>query len=104
VKSSFWRRVVAALTHSDPGYDPIHDKAVQMQTALGLLSDRYLQIADQATTDPGRGRAMQIRQAGNDIRHALIHGRIPAYLMTDAELEAELPTRDAEIVEEESAS
>lgn len=83
----FWRRVLAALLHTGPGYDPIHDKAVQMQAALGLLSDRYLQIADKATTEVGRGRAMQIRQAGNDIRHTLIHGRIPAYLMTDAELE-----------------
>lgn len=85
--TDFWRRVLAALTHSGPGYDPIHEKAVQMQTALGLLSDRYLQIADQATTEAGRARAVQIRQAGNDIRFALIHGRLPAYLMTDAELE-----------------
>ncbi|MFE4818551.1 hypothetical protein ACFRFU_19390 [Streptomyces sp. NPDC056704] len=85
--SDFWRRVLAARTHRSPGYDPIQAKAVQMQTALGLLSDRYLQIADQATTDIARGRAVQIRQAGNDIRHTLITGRIPAYLMTDAELE-----------------
>jgi hypothetical protein len=90
----FWRRILAALTHTGPGYDPIHEKAVQMQTALGLLSDRYLQIADQATTKAGRERAMQIRQAGNDIRHALIHGRIPAYLMTDAELDQHTATEE----------
>jgi hypothetical protein len=70
-----------------------------MQTALGLLSDRYLQIADQATTDVGRNRAMQIRQAGNDIRHALINGRIPAYLMTDDELAELVDGQDAELVD-----
>jgi hypothetical protein len=37
---------------------------------------------------------MQIRQAGNDIRHALIHGRIPAYLMTDAELDQHTATEE----------
>jgi hypothetical protein len=85
--TNLWRRVLAGLTRTGPGYDPIHDKAVEMQTALGLLSDRYLQIADQASSEAARARAVQIRQAGNDIRHTLIHGRIPTYLMTDAELE-----------------
>jgi hypothetical protein len=85
--TNLWRRVLAGLTHTGPGYDPIHDEAVEMQTALGLLSDRYLQIADQASSEAARARAVQIRQAGNDIRHTLIHGRIPSYLMADAELE-----------------
>jgi hypothetical protein len=98
--TTFLRRLLVALAHDGPGYDPIHDEAVRMQTALGLLSDRYLQIADQATTDVGRARAMQIRQAGNDIRHALITGRIPAYLMTDDELAELAPGQDAELVDE----
>lgn len=94
--TSTWpRRLLAALTHQGPGYDPIHDKAVRMQTALGLLSDRYLEIADNATSEAGRSRAVQIRQAGNDIRHTLIHGRIPAYLMTDTELEQHTAAEEA---------
>ncbi len=82
----FIRRLYAAFTNRGPGYDPIHDQAVEMQTALGLLSDRYLQIADKASSESAHARAGQIRQAGNDIRHTLITGRIPSYLMTDAEL------------------
>lgn len=85
--TNLWRRVLAGPTRTGLGYDPIHDKAVEMQTTLGLLSDRYLEIADKATTDVGRARAMQIRKAGEDIRHTLIYGHIPAYLMTDAELD-----------------
>jgi hypothetical protein len=42
---------------------------------------------------------MQIRQAGNDIRHALINGRIPAYLMTDDELAELVDGQDAELVD-----
>ncbi|MET7795738.1 hypothetical protein [Streptomyces decoyicus] len=75
------------------------DQAIRMQTALGLLSDRYLEIADRATTEVGKARAMQIRKAGNDIRHTLITGQIPAYLMTDAELDALAPDT-AELVDE----
>jgi hypothetical protein len=93
--TSLWRRVLAGLTHTGPGYDPIHDKAVEMQTALGLLSDRYLQIADQASSETAQARAVQIRQAGNDIRHTLITGRIPSYLMTDAELEQNATPEEA---------
>lgn len=97
------RRLLAALTHSGPGYN-LHDpQAIQMQTALGLLSDRYLRIADRATTEVGKGRAMQIRQAGNDIRHTLITGRIPAYLMTDDELDALSPAKPAELIDDHTA-
>lgn len=80
---NFTRRLYAAFTSRDP----IHAEAVEMQTALGLLSDRYLEIADKASSEAARARAVQIRQAGNDIRHTLIHGRIPSYLMTDTEPE-----------------
>jgi hypothetical protein len=101
---TFLRRLLVALAHDGPSHDPIHDEAVRMQTALGLLSDRYLQIADQATTDVGRARAMQTRQAGNDIRHALINGRIPAYLMTDDEIAEIAVGQDAELVDEGATS
>ncbi|WP_329143585.1 hypothetical protein OIU91_06310 [Streptomyces sp. NBC_01456] len=97
------RRLLAALTHSGPGYAPHDSQAVQMQTALGLLSDRYLEVADRATTEVGKGRAMQIRQAGNDIRHTLITGRIPAYLMTDAELDALTQIEPAESADKHTA-
>jgi hypothetical protein len=101
---TFLRRLLAPLAADSPSHDPIHDEAVRMQTALGLLSDRYLQIADQATTDVGRARAMQIRQAGKDIRHALINGRIPAYLMTEDELDELADVQDAELVDEGARS
>lgn len=84
---NYLRRLWLATTNRDNECGHRWDDAVRMQTALGLLSDRYLQMADKATTDLGKARAAQIRQAGLDIRHALINGRIPDRLMTDAELE-----------------
>ena len=84
---NYLRRLWLAITNRDTECGHRWDDAVLMQTALGLLSDRYLQMADQASSEVGRARAAQIQQAGLDIRHALITGRIPSRLLTDAELE-----------------
>jgi hypothetical protein len=73
-------------------------------SALNLLAERYEQTAAKATTALGKQRAMQISQAAKDIRHVLTTGRIPARLMTDAELAALLPAQPAQIADEESAS
>lgn len=51
--------------------------------ALAELSARYQAIANRATTDAGRSRALQIRTAAHDIQHVLDTGRLPAYLTTD---------------------
>jgi hypothetical protein len=72
--------------------------------ALNNLAERYEQTAANGTSPLGQQRALQIQQAARDIRHVLTTGRIPARLMTDAELEAAIPTQDAELVDEETAS
>ncbi|GFE20132.1 hypothetical protein [Streptomyces nigrescens] len=81
----------------------MHQTEASLRTALTALADRYQQIADRATTDVGKLRAMQIRQAGNDIRHTLAIGRIPAYLMRSAELDALTQTEPAELADEPPA-
>ncbi|MGW2010943.1 hypothetical protein [Streptomyces nigrescens] len=81
----------------------MHQAEANIRAALTALADRYQQIADRATTDVGRLRAMQIRQAATDIRHTLATGRIPAYLMTGPELDALTTAEHAELVDEPAA-
>lgn len=73
-------------------------------SALNTLAERYEDIAAKATTDVGRARAAQISRAAKDIRVVLTTGRLPHWLMTDAELEAVIPAQDAEIADEEKTS
>lgn len=93
-------RWINALLHRGPGYDLPNSETAALRTALTDLATRYEAIASRATTDVGRARAGQIRKAAEDIRIVLAAGRVPLYLLTDAELEAKTPASDAEIVGE----
>jgi hypothetical protein len=81
----------------------MHQAEANLRAALTALADRYQQIADRATTEVGKGRAMQIRQASKDIRRTLDTGRIPAYLMTSAELDELTTAEHAELGDEPAA-
>lgn len=71
--------------------------------ALNTLAERYEETAAKAVSDVAKARARQISQAARDIRTVLTTGRIPHWLMTDAELEAAVPIENAEIVEENAS-
>lgn len=60
-----------------------------LRTALTRLATRYEEIAEKATTDVGRRRAMQIQQMAADIRHVLDTTRIPGHLINGQDLKAE---------------
>ena len=81
----------------------MHQAEANLRTALTPLADRYQQAADRATTDVGKLRAMQIRQAATDIRHTLATGHIPAYLMTAADLDELTTAEHADRVDEPAA-
>ncbi|MEW2578405.1 hypothetical protein [Streptomyces syringium] len=53
------------------------------------LAERYQEIAENATTDVGKQRAMQIRRLAEDVRHILATSHIPSYLMTSQDVETE---------------
>ena len=82
----------------------MHPTEAQLRAVLTTLADRWERTAAKATTALGKQRALQISQAAKDIRQVLTTGRIPARLMTDAELAALLPAQPAQIADEETAS
>lgn len=92
------------LRHVANQWDNGGDDPSATLSAFNTLAERYEEIASKATTDVGKARAVQIMQAARGIRTVLTTGRIPHWLMTDAELEAAVPMQDAEIVDEENAS
>jgi hypothetical protein len=59
----------------------------KIRGALADLAERYEETAARAVSDVAKARARQISQAAKDIRTVLTTGRIPHWLMTDAELE-----------------
>lgn len=62
----------------------MHHSEAQLRAALNDLAARYEAIARKATTEVGRSRAMQILKAADDIRHVLVNGYVPDYLITDS--------------------
>jgi hypothetical protein len=92
------------LRHVANGWDGGGDDPSATLSALNVLAERYEEIAAKATTDVGRARAAQISRAAKDIRVVLATGRLPHWLMSDAELEAATPAQDAEIADEEPTS
>lgn len=85
-------RWINAFLHRGPGYDLPNPEAEALRTALDDLASRYEAIAFRATTDIGRSRARQMHKAGEDIRHVLNTGRVPAYLITDSAPETKAAT------------
>ncbi|TXS44913.1 hypothetical protein [Streptomyces sp. OR43] len=87
------------LRHVANQWDGGGDDLSATLSALNALAERYENSANGTTTTH-----QYIRQAARDIRFILTAGRLPARLMTDAELEALLPSQDAELVDEEPTS
>lgn len=79
----FFRQVLAALTHTGPGYDPAADREADLRTTLTTLAERWEQVAEYARAE----RAATYRTAASDLRDVLRTGVLPHPLMTDAELE-----------------
>jgi hypothetical protein len=92
------------LRHVANQWDGGGDDPAATLSALNTLAERYEETAAKAVSDVAKARARQISQAARDIRTVLTTGRIPHWLMTDAELEAAIPVQDAEIADEETAS
>lgn len=99
--TDFWRRLLVALTHSGPAYNPAAAREAQLRITLATLADRWEQMAG-PKPDPSEGlfvdeptpaesarieRAATYREAAADVRDVLRTGLIPHPLMTDAELE-----------------
>ncbi|MFD5491543.1 hypothetical protein ACFWH4_01040 [Streptomyces sp. NPDC127091] len=99
--TDLWRRLLAALTHSGPGYDLPAQMETDLRATLAALADRYDEMAERLTAghpttfyarftvaqERQAERAHTLRRAAADLREALRTGRIPHDLMTDAELE-----------------
>lgn len=99
--TDFWRRVLAALTHSGPGYNPAATREAGLRATLADLADRWEQMADRMTANHPtefyatvteaelveETRASVLRTSASDVRDVLRTGLIPHGLMTDAELE-----------------
>ncbi|MFD9568079.1 hypothetical protein [Streptomyces sp. NPDC059994] len=75
------------LRHVANGWDASADDPSATLSAFNTLAERYEEIAAKTTTDVGKQRATQLSRAAKDIRMVLTTGRIPHWLMTDAELE-----------------
>lgn len=84
-----------ALLHSGPGYETPTRTETDLLAGMDRLATRYEEIAEKVTSDVGRQHAGQITRAARDIRHVLAHGHIPAYLMTDTELEQHAAREEA---------
>ncbi|GAA1065278.1 hypothetical protein [Streptomyces asiaticus] len=101
------RRLLAALTHTGPGYDPAATREADLRQTLTDLADRWdkhaatltaglpteffveVNVANECQT----ARAHAYRKAADDVRDVLRTGRTPHDLMTDAELEKHGTTR-----------
>jgi len=101
MKKTWPRRLLAALTHAGPGYDPAATREANLRDTLTTLAHRWEQLAGPAP-DPSEGlfvdevtpaEAAQVernhtyRTAASDLRNVLRTGLPPHALMTDAELE-----------------
>jgi len=99
--TNLWRRVLAGLTHTGPGYDLPARSESDLRATLATLADRWEQMAG-PKPDPSEGlfvdevtpaesarveRNHTLRTSAADLRDVLRTGRIPHPLMTDAELE-----------------
>ncbi|MEV7975360.1 hypothetical protein [Streptomyces sp. NPDC086519] len=107
--TDFWRRLLAALTHTGPGYNPAATRETDLHAPLTTLAERWEQMAkagpdfgDELLIDEPtpvqlqqHERATTYRRAADDIRDVLRTGRIPHGLMTDAELEQYGRTEEA---------
>jgi hypothetical protein len=96
-----WRRVLAGLTHTGPGYDLPTQTETDLRATLNTLADRWEQIAG-PKPDPDEGLFVDevapgeaardehnyvLRTPAADLREVLRTGRLPHPLMTGAELE-----------------
>lgn len=99
--TNVWRRVLAGLTHTGPGYELPSQGEVDLRSALTILAYRWEEVAG-PKPDPSEGlfvdevapgeaarieRNHTLRTSAADLREVLCTGRIPHPLMTDAELE-----------------
>ncbi|MGW4786157.1 hypothetical protein [Streptomyces sp. NPDC004230] len=99
--TDFWRRVLAALTHSGPAYNPAAAREADLRDALTDLAERWEKHSSAIDVDLPRelfveadtGKqwaatvAHSYRTAARDLRDVLRTGLPPHALMTDAELE-----------------
>lgn len=97
--TDFWRRVLAAVTHSGPRHTPAATREAALRAALATLAERWEQIATSAekaitldgTYDPTRPaqgeRIRTYRKTAADVRDVLRTDHVPHDLMTSAELE-----------------
>ncbi len=99
--NDFWRRFLAALTNSGPGYNLAATREAELRATLADLAQRWEQSAnflsaglpDDLFVDADSGnewaatRAHGYRTAASDLRDVLRTGLIPHALMTDAELQ-----------------
>lgn len=99
--TNLWRRVLAGLTHTGPGYDLPTQAEADLRAALNDLADRWEHHS--TAIDPGLPKELFVeantgqqwattiahtyRTAASDLRDVLRTGLPPHALMTDAELE-----------------
>ncbi|PNE37458.1 hypothetical protein SAMN05216268_10971 [Streptomyces yunnanensis] len=96
----FGRRLLAALTHSGPGYDLPAASETELRSTLAALAERWEQMAKAAPDlgdelfidEPTPTRLQQVerarayRKAAADLGEVLRAGRIHMTLMDDVEL------------------
>jgi len=101
MKSTWPRRLLAALAHQGPGYNLAATREADLRATLTDLATRWEASADFLTKDlpadlfiePDSSnewaatRAHGYRVAASDLRDVLRTGHVPHGLMTDAELE-----------------